>query len=504
MRYFTQSAQRKQSPLSRVSSRPLLPLRALRETPVKTNESAVYKPICSYFRITMKSFLLVLSFAFAISASAQRVVADKIVAIVGDKTILKSDILNAIIDIQRQAQGQELPPNPECFVLEQQLALKALVLQAEKDSIIVGEEEIDALLDNQVRGFIQMYGSKEQLEEIAGRTIYQIKEDFRSSFRERKLAERMRDKIVENVRITPQEVKAYFDKIPVDSLRFYESEVEVGEIIVYPKASRDLEKLAIDELNDYKKQIESGQAKFESLASLYTDDPGSKNTGGQYTINRTEKSWDPAFVRHSFQLKEGQVSPVFKSKFGYHIVQMVSRAGDDAIVRHILRIPKVTDVEIREAIQKLDTVRAKMLAGNMEFGEAVSKFSEDENSKFTGGMKQGNNGTYITYDQLDKAIITTLGSMQVGDYSQPVAYEDERGKKAVRIVYLKSRTEPHRENLKDDYHRVAQRALEIKKTEMLEKWFAKKIPSYYLRIDPEFNTCPALATWYQYSVKAER
>ena len=242
-----------------------------------------------------------------------KVVADKIVGIVGDKIILKSDITNALLDIQRQ--GGQLPPNADCFIMEQQLTLKALVLQADKDSILVPDEELEALLDNQIRGFVNQYGSKEALEEIAGRTIYQIKEDFRQSFRERKLAEKMRDKIVENVKITPQEVKAYFDKIPTDTLTFYESEVEIGEITVYPKASRDLEKLAMDELNDFKQRIESGQSRFEALASLYTDDPGSKNTGGQYNINRTEKAWDPAFIANAFRLKEGQISPVFKSCF---------------------------------------------------------------------------------------------------------------------------------------------------------------------------------------------
>ena len=436
--------------------------------------------------------------------SAQKVVADKIVAIVGDKTILKSDIQNALLDYQRQAQGQELPPNAECFLMEQQLAMKALILQAEKDSIIIADEEIDALLDNQVREFIRVYGSKEQLEEIAGRTVYQIKEDFRTSFREKKMAERMRDKIVENVRITPQEVKVYYDKIPVDSLPFYESEVEVGEIVIYPKASRDLEKLAIDELNDYKRQVENNERKFESLASLYTDDPGSKNTGGQYAVNRTEKAMDPAFIRNAFQLKEKQVSPVFKSKFGYHIIQMVSRSGDDAVVRHILRVPKITETETSETIKKLDSMRAKLIAGTLQFGEAVSKYSDDENSKFTGGMKQAGNGTYLTYDQLDKEMIKVLSTMKVGEYSLPVSFEDERGKKGVRVVYLKSRTEPHRENLKDDYNRIGQRAVEIKKQEVLEKWFTKKLPTYYLQIDPAFNTCSALANWYKFAVKSGR
>jgi peptidyl-prolyl cis-trans isomerase SurA len=449
----------------------------------------------------MKKFLFFVSLAIVMTNgfSQHKVVADKIVGIVGDKIILKSDITNAVLDMQRQ--GGQLPPNADCYIMEQQLTLKALVLQAEKDSIMVGDEEIEALLDNQIRGFVNMYGSKEALEEIAGRTVYQIKEDFRQSFTERKLAEKMRDKIVESVKITPQEVKAYWDKIPADSLPFYESEVEIGEIVVYPKASRDLEKLAMDELNDFKKQIESGQSKFEALASLYTDDPGSKDKGGQYTINRTEKTMDPAFISNAFRLKEGQISPVFKSKFGYHIIQMVSRAGDDAIVRHILRIPKVTDAEIKEGVDKLDSIRAKLISGTIAFGEAVSKYSDDENSKFTGGMRQGQNGSYLTIDQLDKDLVVLLKDMKVGEFSKPAPFADERGKKGVRVAYLKTRSEPHRENLKDDYNRISQRALEIKKQEILEKWFASKIPSYYLLIDTDYNNCATMANWIQYATK---
>ena len=188
-----------------------------------------------WFSLSAAALMATVSFA----QGGKKIVADKIVGIVGDKIILKSDVYNDIED--RKRRNEPVPENADCYIMEQILALKALVLQAEKDSLVVGEDEIEALLDNQVRGFIQMYGSKEALEEIAGRTIYQIKEDFRTSFKERKLAERMRDKIVENVKITPQEVKEYFSKIPVDSLRFYESEIEIGQIAVFPKASRDLE-----------------------------------------------------------------------------------------------------------------------------------------------------------------------------------------------------------------------------------------------------------------------
>jgi len=425
--------------------------------------------------------------------SQRAVVADKIVGIVGDKIILKSDIANAILDAKRQ--GQEVPPEGNCIVMQQALAQKALVLQAEKDSLLVSDDEIEALLDNQIRSFIQAYGSKEALEQIAGRTIYQLKEDFRQPFRERKMAEMMRNKIVENVKITPNEVKEYFDKIPKDSLPFYESEIELGEIVVFPKASRDIEKLAIDELNEYKKQIEAGTRKIETLASLYSDDPGSKDRKGEYTINRNEKNWDPTFLNAAFRLKEGQVSQVIKSKFGYHIIQMVSRAGDEAVVRHILKIPQVTDTEIDEAIKRLDSVRAKLIAGVITFGEAVSKYSEDDAHKFTGGYRQCRNGNYCTIDELDKDIVVLLKNLKVGEFSQPTAFNDERGRKGVRLAYLKTRSEPHRENLKDDFNRISQRALELKKEEALDKWFHKKIPTYYIMIDEEFKSCPMLDSW---------
>ncbi|MGN6617441.1 MAG: peptidylprolyl isomerase, partial [Ilyomonas sp.] len=193
----------------------------------------------------MKKLIPLLFTAFGLfmfsNMKAQKVVADKIVAQVGDKIILQSDIVNAIADYKRQGQESQLPPHPECAFLEGQLIQKALVMQAQKDSITVSDDELEALLDNQIRYFISQYGSKEMLEQVAGKTVYQIKEEFRESFRERKLAEQVRNKILENVKITPTEVKEYYDKIPKDSLPFYESELEVSEVIVTPKANKDVE-----------------------------------------------------------------------------------------------------------------------------------------------------------------------------------------------------------------------------------------------------------------------
>lgn len=451
-----------------------------------------------YILHRMKTILLLLITTFSLTLMAQGqpkgVVGDKIVAIVGDKIILKSDIENSIADMQRQ--NVEIPPNVQCLVLEQAMAIKALVLQAQKDSLPVTDEEVDADIDNRIRNFIMQYGSRDELERVATKSIYQLKEDFKEPIRDQMLSRAMRNKIVEDIRITPNEVKSYYSKIPKDSLFLYESEVEVSQLVLFPKASREAEEYCIQQLKDYKAQIESGKRDFKTLASLYSQDPGSKENGGQYEINRSQKDLDPVWLSKAFTLKEGQVSNPFKTRFGYHILQLVSRAGDDAVVRHILLVPQVTTVELKTTTDKLDSIRNILVAGSMAFGEAVNRFSDDDASKFNAGQLTGRDGsTFLTIDQLDKDMVTMMTDLKVGEYSKPASFTDERGRKGLRIVYLKTRTEPHRENLKDDYNRVSQRALEEKKNDALEKWFNKKIPTYFIQIDDDYKSCEEMKKW---------
>jgi peptidyl-prolyl cis-trans isomerase SurA len=441
----------------------------------------------------------------SIFAQQQKIVADKIIAEIGDKIILKSDIDNAIADYKHNGQEAQLPPNAECAFLEGQLVQKALVLQAERDSLPITDDEIDALLDNKIRYFISVYGSQQALEEVAGKSVYEIKEDYRPAFRENKLAEDMRNKILENVKITPAEVEDYYNKIPKDSLRYYESQLELSQIILFPKANQDVVDYVTNQLLEWKKEVETGQKKFEALAKVYTDDPGSKDNGGQYSINRNDKNWDPTFMAAAFKLKEGQISPVIKSKFGYHIIQMVSRAGDDAVVRHILKIPPVTDDEVNISKRKLDSIRSDVIAGKISFNAAVNKYSEDENSKLTAGTITAPDGsTSVTIDQLDKDLVPNLKDMKPGDISQPLSYTDERGTKGVRLVYLKTLSAPHRENLKDDYNKVAERALMEKKQKALESWFASHIPDFYINIDKDYSGCKNINEWWNASQTAEK
>lgn len=438
--------------------------------------------------------LLFTIFSVAVKAQSAKVVADKILAIVGDRIILYSDIQNTIADAIRN--GQQVPDNAQCVLMEQALISKVLMLQAEKDSLPVTDEEIEADLDNRIRRYINMYGSEEALAEVAGKSVYQIKEDARETVKEQKLAEAMQKKIVENVHMTPAEVKTFYDKIPKDSLPFFESELEIGQIVIYPKSNRDLEKFVIDELNNYKRQVEMKVTTFEQLAQRYSEDPGSKDRGGQYQLNRNDKTWDPAFMNAAFRIKnEGDMIGPVKSKFGYHLIQLVRRNGDEVIVRHILRIPPVTDGEIKAAMAKADTVRSKIIAGQMSFAAAATRYTEDEQQKFSGAYFLGRDGApYVTIDQLDKDLVAMLDKLKPGEYSQPVVFE-ENGKKGVRIVHYKSRSEPHRLNMKDDFSRISTMALEEKKQKVLEKWMKDKVPTYYIMIDDEIQSCTDLTKW---------
>jgi len=436
------------------------------------------------------SFLFITTIA---NAQPQKVVADKVMAVVGDRPILYSDIMNSILDAKRQ--GQEVPEDAECMLLEQALISKVLMLQAEKDSLPVTDEEVEAELEQRIRYFVGQVGTIEALEEMAGKTVYQIKDDARESVKERKLADAMQKKIVENVKITPSEVRAFFDKIPKDSLPFFESELEIGQIIAWPKPSRDLEKYIIDELNNYRRQILNKSASFDQMAKRFSEDPGTKDRGGIFQLNLKDKNVDPVFLSTTFRLKVDSISPPVKSKFGFHIIQLVERNGDDAVVRHILRFVPITNEEIAQAKAKLDTVRSKIISKNVEFSEAALRYSDAEDIKFNGAFfKSGDGSTYVTIDQLDKDIIALLRTMKPGELSKSMEFTEEgSNKKGVRVIYFKSRTEPHRLNMKDDYSRISQSALDQKKQEVLQKWFKKNLPAYNIVVDEDNRSaCPNL------------
>ena len=432
-------------------------------------------------------FAATLSLTAFSQGKSQKLVVDKILGAVGDRIILQSDIQNAILDASRN--GDQLPEGAACSILEQSLISKILALQAERDSLPVSDDEVEANLDMRVRGWVMQFGSEQAVEDVAGKTIFQLKDDSRHMIKEQMLSQRMKQKIVENVHITPTEVKAFFDRVPSDSIPFLESELEIGQINIYPKAAKEVEEYIYNEMMNYRRQIEAGTLSFEAAAKKYSEDPGSRERGGAYEVNRNDKDQlDPVFLSTAFRLKAGELSmPVKSNKFGYFLIQSESRRGDNAKVRMILRIPPVTKTELDAAKVKLDSVRTEIVSGKISFKDAAYKYSEDEATKSYGPFVLTPDGsTYVHIDQLpDKDMVQALANLKAGDYSQPLTFTNEQGKQGVRILYLKSKTEPHKMNLNDDYNKIASMALETKKQKALDDWLTKKVPTFYVLVDQE-------------------
>lgn len=454
--------------------------------------------------------ILAVSLAGTVSAQQsgpnnEKVIADKIIAQVGDNIVLQSDVREGVNQYRSNPEFTNLPPDLECHILKTQVMMKALAIQAQRDSLPFSEEEVNDEFQRRINHWLQQFGGdKGRLEQAVGKTIDQIRQEWAPDLKQTLLAQKMQRSIAENVTITPVEVEAYYNQIPKDSLKFYESQFEASQIVMYPKPNQDIIDYIKNELEDWKKQVEDKKANFQALAKLYSDEPHADQTGGQMSINRQEDKgrFDPDFMNAAFRLRDGQISPVIKTQFGYHIIEMVSRAGNDAIVRHIVKVPPVTDEEVKIVQKKMDSIKDLLSTGKMDFSEAFNRYNEDKQAKFNAGAIYGVENysmvTTFTIDQLiDKELVTLLPSMKVGEFSDPQTFTDQSGKQAVRIVYLRVRTEPHRENLKDDYDKIAQRALVLKQQEALDDWLTNHMKDFYVQIDPSFSGCPELAQWMQ-------
>lgn len=419
---------------------------------------------------------------------------DKIVAVVGkSRIILKSDIEVQAENI-RQQNPDEAGDMPECNIMEQMLLQKLLVEQAERDSVSVSDEEVESTLETRVRYFISMYGSKEKVEEISGKTIYQLKDENREVTKEMLLSERMQGTILESVKVTPVEVQRFYQNIPADSLPFFPATVELGQIVMDPDVSPELDTYARKKLERIRKEIVDEGADFAIKAGIESDDPGTRNEGGMIKgMSRKGSGMVTEFVVAAFKLQNGEVSPVFRTRFGYHIIQMVKRTGDEADVRHILIKPERTTADFEMALDKLDSIRTILIDGKMKFQEAVGKFTTDEMSSRNGGMitdAQGN--TTLQVEDLDPTLALMIDTLKPGHYSKPYIYTTARGERSCRIVYMKSISDPHKANLKEDYSRIQFAALQKKKTDRMQEWVRDKAPSYYIKIDPEYAQCPNL------------
>ena len=440
--------------------------------------------------------------AIALNLKAQTTskVVDKIVAIVGGNLILKSDVENEYT----QFLGQGYPPGEEtrCNVVEELLFQKLLVNQAGIDSVVVSDAQIDGELEQRIAYFIKQIGSSEKLEEYYGKSITQIKEDFRGDIKNLMLAKTMQGKITGDIKVTPADVRAYFNSIPSDSLPLLNSEVEVGQITKKPPID-EKEKVRIKEkLNDLRERIVKGED-FATLAILYSEDPGSAKAGGELgLLGRVELV--PEFAAEAFNLKGKEVSKIVESQFGFHIIQLIERKGEMINVRHILLTPKTSGADLYKAQQFLDSVHQLIGKDSVTFADAAFKFSDDVDSKNNGGLisnPQTGSSKFETAE-LDQTIFFTIDKMKVGDVSEPVIMQSADGKKAYRLLYLKSRSEPHRANMKDDYQRVQNIALSLKQNKVIDAWIKSKLATTYVKLDDGYKACAFKHQWYG-AIKSE-
>lgn len=437
----------------------------------------------------------ILLFAFMPLAAQETI--DKIIATVGDKMILKSDIE---VQYQQYLAEGEVTDGLRCQLLDQMLAQKLLLTQAEIDSVVVSEDEVEIELNKRIRHFVNMIGSEQKLEEFYQKSVLEIKEEFREDIRDQLLAQRMQGQITSGVKITPSEVKAFYEEIPKDSLPKYNAEVEVGHVVVFAKPSKVAERTALQELREIRRTIVEDGADFKLKAILYSDDPGSASKGGELPEFTRDDPFAPEFIAVSFRLKEGEVSQPFETDFGFHIVEMLERKGERVRVRHILIIPEITGNDLKRAKAITDSISNLISINQITFGQAVDRFSEDEGTNKYGGMLTNPNTgeTYFELDELgaiDPNIPFVIDSMEAGDISQSVPYTDRRGNRAYRLVYLKSVTEPHIANLDQDYARIAGVALGRKKNQVTRAWLDDRIKRTYISIDDSFVQCPEVKPW---------
>ena len=437
--------------------------------------------------------LLILAAVLVKAQPSKSSMVDGLVAVVGDKIILKSDVESEYANWI--AQGNDPDPDMKCIIIDQLLTNKLMLRQAELDSLEVSDEEIEGQIDRRMRYFISMIGSREKLEEFYGKSILEIKEEFRPQIKEMVLAQKMQEQITQNVTISPREVQAYFAKVPADSIPYFDAEIEIGQIVLFPEIGPVQKEFTIEKLGDIRSRILKGE-NFTTLALLYSEDPGSAKEGGSLGFfGRGEMV--PEFEAVAFKLKPGEISSVIRTKFGYHILQLVERRGDRVHCRHILIKPPVGNRELDGARIRLDSIRKEITAGNLDFTAAVRKHSEDEESKQNGGMlMEANSGTStFTINQLTPDVYFAIDKLKPGEMSDPQPYSAPDGSRGFRVFYLKSRTSPHQANLDTDYARIQNAALSMKRIETVQAWFMKTKVKTYINIDQEYLSCENLSRW---------
>lgn len=416
-------------------------------------------------------------------------VIDGIIVKLDNQIILKSEL--EFMYVQAVGSGQPAGDDLKCEILHQLVLSKLLLAKADADSVVVSDDMVKNELDRRMDYFIAQVGSAQRLEEYYNKTIKQLKDELRKQVRDQLVLQKMQDQITGNISVTPKEIRRYFERIPTDSLPYFSTEVEVGQIVKYAQLSKKQKQEARAKLENIRQRILNGED-FQALAKQYSEDPASAKDGGELGFFK-RRELVPEYEAAALRLEPGQLSSVIESQFGFHLIQMIEKRGEQYNTRHILIKPASGENDLAATAELLDSVRTRVLQDSITFAKAAREFSDDKFTQNSGGLLSSQNGnTYIPLDKLDPAIFFTIDTMQVGEITPPLPYRTEDGKQAMRILYLKSRTPPHQANLKDDYQKIAAAALNDKKATALEEWFEKNKDSVFIDIDPEYVKCNVL------------
>jgi peptidyl-prolyl cis-trans isomerase SurA len=441
------------------------------------------------------SALMIVLIGSAIQVKAQNEkVIDEIVALVGNHPVYWSDVEAQYA--QAKAQGMTGDPFVQrCDIFENLVFQKLLVYEAEIDSLVVNDDQVNSELDRRLRYYIQQFGSQQKLEEFYDKSLEEFKDELREPLRLEILSQQEQGKIVENVRMTPNETKEYFNSIKPDSIPVIPMEYEIGQIVKTPVVGKAQHKEAKDKIIAIRVRVMKGE-KFSTLAVLYSEDPGSAAKGGELGFFG-KGSMAPEFEAAAFNLKnKNDVSEVIKTKFGYHILQLIERKGDFVNVRHILIIPKVSADDLVVAAAKLDSVADKVRADSLTFQKAAILYSDDP-GKVNGGLiqSQSSGTTLLSSSELDPKVFFVIDKMKVGEISSSMPYTTEDGTQAYRVLYLKTRTDPHKANMKDDYNKIQEWALDNKKQKVIAVWIENKSKTAYIRLGDKFASCDFRYKW---------
>lgn len=418
-------------------------------------------------------------------------IVDEVIWVVGDEAILKSDV--EAMRIQGQQEGIRWSGDPDCAIPEQIAVQKLYLNQAIIDSIEVTESEITQGVEQYVENMVQAIGSREKLEEYYKKSMSQIRADLRETYRERQLVQGMQQKLTKDITVSPAEVRKYVQDLPQDSLPFVPTEVEVQIITMTPRVEQEEITRIKDELRDYTDRINKGESSFQTLARLYSEDPGTARRGGE--LDYTGRGMlDPAFANVAFSLTDPKkVSKIVESEFGFHIIQLIDKRGEKIKVRHILRKPVVSQEAIQKALNRLDSIRTDIVDGKFSFEAGASVISDDKDTRNNHGLmsiatQEGRTSRFKLAD-LPSEVAKSVDRMEVGGISKPFQMINERGKTVCAIVKLKNRTEGHKATITEDFQVLKNLVLEKRREQVLHDWVVNRIKSTYVRINDRYRNC---------------